>query len=64
MESQHTCPRCGYPGKDPRAVRAGAAGGQMRNPNKGCGTPSVLRKAIAARKAKALAARKAKHVRG
>lgn len=26
LAEQMLCPRCGYPGKDPRAVRAGKAG--------------------------------------
>ena len=60
MKTFHSCPRCGYPGKDPRAVKAGIAGGSAKHPNKGGGTPATLAKAIAARKAQALEQRKAK----
>lgn len=44
------CPRCGYPGKDPRAVRAGSLGGLTKGKPKGFSLPEVRAKALAARK--------------
>jgi hypothetical protein len=43
-----TCPRCGYPGQDPRAQEAGRKGGLARVP-KGFACRRVLRKALATR---------------
>lgn len=40
-----TCPRCGYPGKDLRAQKAG----RVRCPTKGFGTKAVRDKALATR---------------
>jgi Na+-translocating ferredoxin:NAD+ oxidoreductase RNF subunit RnfB len=44
-----TCPRCGYPGPDPRAQEAGRKGGAARVP-KGFAVARVLRKALATRR--------------
>jgi hypothetical protein len=46
------CPRCNYPGKDPRAVAAGRIGGQAKV-RKGFADPKVLAKALATRRMKA-----------
>ena len=53
--SDHICPRCGFPGKDPRAVRAGAIGGRTTGPTK-ARSPEALARAVSA----SLAARRAK----
>jgi Na+-translocating ferredoxin:NAD+ oxidoreductase RNF subunit RnfB len=47
-----TCPRCGYPGLDPRAQAAGRLGGRAKVP-KGFADPKVLAKALATRRMKA-----------
>ena len=43
------CPRCGYPGPDPRAQVAGRKGGAARVP-KGFAVRRVLKKALATRR--------------
>jgi hypothetical protein len=46
---KHKCPRCGWPGKDPRAVRAG----QVCSPTKGFGTRAVWEKAMKTKRQRA-----------
>jgi hypothetical protein len=50
--SESTCPRCGYPGQDPRAQVAGRKGGAARV-SKGFSDKRVLAKALATRRANA-----------
>jgi hypothetical protein len=45
-----TCPRCGFPGKDPRAIAKGSKGGLATGRKKGFGSPHVLAKALATRR--------------
>lgn len=49
MTSKRTCPRCGYPGRDPRAVRAGRMGGSVKCRKGFSVNREALAKAVATR---------------